>query len=105
MREKKYRIFTREKRRERRMQNALFSSKFYLTSRAGEQLPDAKERRGSLPEMGDYISTVEQSAVVTHNENDAIRYNSLANFSLKRNSSVKYFNACMRQAQMREKIA
>ena len=87
------------------MQNSLFASKFYLTSRAGEQLPDAKERKGSLPEMEDYISTVGQEAVVTHNENDAIRYNSLANFSLKKNSAVNYFNACMKKAQMREKIA
>lgn len=87
------------------MQNALYGSSFYFTSRAGEQLVTLNNKREKLPEIGEYISTVNQAAVVTQNENNAIRYNSLAAFSLRRNSTVNYFNNCMKKAQMLEKIA
>ena len=87
------------------MQNALYGSSFYFTSRAGEQLAVSNSARKKLPEIGEYISTANQEAVVSQNENDAIRYNSLAAFSLRRNSTVNYFNNCMKKAQMLEKIA
>lgn len=88
-------------------QNTVYGTKFYLTSRASEQLPKmrtkAKKEAFDNPFISDYISTVEQESDEDKKFNSAVSNNALASFNLGRNDMVSAFNAYMRQVQLNER--
>ena len=87
--------------------NSILATKFYLTSRAGEQLPQ-KEYEPSVQNssnpfaIGDYVSTVEQDSSDDKNLSAAVKNNAFAGFSLNKNSSVANFNSYMKKVQLNE---
>lgn len=88
--------------------NSIYGSKFYLTSRAGEQLPTSGKHepaaKASEPSFSSYVSTAAQTLVTNPNQNAAIRNNALAGLYLGKSSSVNNFNAYMKQVQLSEKL-
>lgn len=90
------------------VQNSLMGSKFYLTARAGEQLPCHEEKMTKTmihSNMGEYVSTVEQNLIASKEQNDAIRYSARAGFSLRMSNPVKYFNAYIKRANRDNNVA
>lgn len=93
-------------------ENTVQSTKFYLTARAGEQLPQkpvkfqpSNESGSSNPfAFGEYISTVEQDNVDDKNLSEAYKSSAVAGFTLKKSSAVTDFNAYMRKVQLNQKL-
>jgi len=89
-------------------QNSMLGSKFYLTARAGEQLPNSSktETKDTLTSnIGDYVSTVEQDSVANKKQNDAITYSAVAGFTLYRSNTVRIFNAYIKKANRDQSVA
>ena len=83
-------------------QSSLYSS-FYLTAKSGEQLPSAREREAqgvNTEGVGEYISTVEQTAVATKDVNSAIQNNGYAGLLLNGNNSLNNYNAYVRNCRL-----
>ena len=89
--------------------NTIQSTKFYLTSRAGEQLAQAtvKMSKGASTNPfapDEYISTVEQDNIEDKRLSKAYKNRSLASFTLNKSSALNSFNAYMRKVQLNEKL-
>lgn len=90
--------------------NFVNSSKFYLTSRAGEQLVTTttsvqhETEQAVKPAFSSYVSTAAQNHVTNPNQNLAIRNNALAGISLGKGSAVNQFNSYMKRVQLDEKL-
>ena len=90
--------------------NSILATKFYLTSRAGEQLPQNAyaqhtEANSTNPfAIGDYVSTVEQDSSDDKNLSKAYKSNAFAGFSLKKSNPVSDFNSYMRKVQLNEML-
>lgn len=89
--------------------NTIQSTKFYLTSRAGEQLAQTavKMNKGASTNpfaADEYVSTVEQDNIEDKRLSKAYKNRSLAAFTLNGSSAVNNFNAYMRKVQLSEKL-
>lgn len=80
-----------------------YAGVYFLTSRAGEQLPNSmsrkKEEKATPEILSNYISTTSQNSLVNKEENSAIKYNAISNISLVKNNAVNSYNSMMKKIQ------
>ena len=92
------------------MADNFVGSSYFLTSRAGEQLPTShvqNNEHASAPSevLTNYVSTANQKSVANKHENNAIKYNALGNIALTKNSAVNNYNSMIKQLQLNAALA
>ncbi len=83
---------------------------YYYTARAGEQLhvsSPIKERQttgANETALQGYVSTANQSAVLSNNLNKAVYYSAMAGFALNKSSAVTKLNSYNQKVELNNRL-